>query len=164
MPQHYDNKINILHLVQTLGVGGAETLLLQTIPALGMEHYQHFVYCFGPKGPISGKLEKLGVPIFLGPRQYSIKKPVKFLFSLLKLGKHLNNFIKEHRIQIIQSHLGYSNQIGVAIGRLASVPVFPTIHNTMEFARRRSRWDLRVYMFILTNYLSFCRPNSCGVG
>ena len=146
-----DNKINLLHLVQTLGVGGAETLLLETIPALGMAHYKHYVYYFGSDGPIRGKIENLGISVVSGPRRSRIKHPIKFAYSLLRLGKHLNRFIKEHRIQIIQSHLGHANHLGVAIGKLSGIPVFPTFHNTMEFAFRRSRWDIRMYMAKLMN-------------
>jgi len=140
-----DDKIHLLHLVQTLGVGGAEVLLLHYIKALGTEFYQHYVYCFGHDGPIKKKLENLDIPVRMGPRRDSIKRPINFGVSLLSLVKDLLGFIREQRIQIIQSHLGHANQLGVAVGKLAHVPTFPTAHNT-KFLDRRSDFDPRVHL------------------
>ena len=53
-----EKKINILNLVVTLGMGGAEIILTQYIKALGNKKYNHFVYCFGTDGPVRGKIEK----------------------------------------------------------------------------------------------------------
>lgn len=44
--------IRVLHLVHGLGMGGAEVALFHYIKALGMEGYDHYVYCFGPDGPV----------------------------------------------------------------------------------------------------------------
>ena len=140
-----NHKIRLLHLVHGLGMGGAEVLLLHYIRALGTEFYQHYVYCFGRDGPIKKKLENLDVPVRMGSRRASIKRPIKFGVSLLTLVKDLLGFIREQRIQIIQSHLGDTNQLGVAVGKLAHVPTFPTAHNT-KFLDRRSNFDLRVHL------------------
>ena len=140
-----DDKIHLLHLVQTLGVGGAEILLLHYIRSLGTEFYQHYVYCFGHDGPIRKQIENLGVQVRMGPRRASIKSPIKFGVSLLVLVKDLLGFIREQRIQIIQAHLGYANKLGVAVGKLAHVPTFPTAHNT-KFLDRRSNLDPRVHL------------------
>lgn len=140
-----DKKINLLHLVETLGMGGAEMMLLHYTRALGTEFYQHYVYCFGRDGPIRKKIENLHIPVRMGPRQASIKRPINFGVSLLALVKDLLRFIRKHRIQIIQSHLGHANQLGVAVGKLAQVPTFPTAHNT-KFLDRRSNFDPRVHL------------------
>jgi len=141
-----DDKIHLLHLVQTLGVGGAEVLLLHYIRSLGTEFYQHYVYCFGHDGPIRKQIENLGVQVCMGPRRASIKSPIKFGVSLLTLARDLLGFIREQRIQIIQSHLGHANQLGVAVSKLADVPTFCTVHSTMSFVDRRSVLDLRVHL------------------
>ena len=141
-----DDKIHLLHLVQTLGVGGAEVLLLHYISSLGTERYQHYVYCFGHDGPIKEKIDNLEVPVRMCPNRVSIKNPIKFGVSLLALVKDLLGFIRKRRIQIIQSHLGHANQLGIVVGKLARVPTFPTVHNTTAFVDRRSPWDLRVHL------------------
>ena len=48
------HKIHLLHLINSLIVGGAEVALLHYIQALGREDYEHHVYSFGNDGPIMG--------------------------------------------------------------------------------------------------------------
>jgi hypothetical protein len=63
-----NHKIRLLHLVHGLGMGGAEIALLHYIQALGMEHYDHYVYFFGHDGPLRKKIEALGYPYTLDPK------------------------------------------------------------------------------------------------
>lgn len=72
-------KIRILHIVNGLGVGGAEVLLLHYIKGLGTEEYDHFVYYFGSDGPIRGKIEALGVPVYKGKKRIASKTPLGLL-------------------------------------------------------------------------------------
>ena len=137
-------KINILHLVLGLGMGGAEVMIIQYIKALGSRKYNHHIYCFGNSGPVKEKLEKLGISVYFGKKRKSIKNPIKFAVSILLLIEDLLKFIKKNQIQIIQSHLRQANTLAVAVGKLSVVPVFPTIHNTMEFIDRRNNLDPRV--------------------
>ena len=63
--------------------------------------------------------------------------------------------ISSRRIQVIQSHSGEANQLGVVVGKLSRVPAFPTIHSTMSFIDKRSRRDLRVYLIKAVNGLIY---------
>lgn len=137
--------MHVLHLVHGLGMGGAEVALFYYIKALGMEDYDHYVYCFGPDGPIRKRIEALGVPVFMGKRD-SIKQPIRFVISLFSLVRDLMDFIESKRIQVIQSHSGQANQLAVAIGKLSNLPAFPTVHSTMAFINKGSRWNLGVYL------------------
>jgi glycosyltransferase involved in cell wall biosynthesis len=111
-----------------------------------MEEYDHFVYHFGPDGPIREKIETLGIPVCKGKERASIKNPIRFFVTVFLLMQNLLSYIKNKRIQVIQSHLRQANHLGVTVGKLSGVPTFPTIHNTMPFLDRRSIWDLRVYI------------------
>jgi len=152
MSQEKKRKINILHLVHGLLMGGAEMALFHYIQALGMDRYKHYVYCFGEDGPVREKIESLGVPVCLGKKMAVIKKPTRFILSLLSLRRDLVCFIRSKKIQIIQSHSGHANQLGVAIGKLSGLPSFPTVHSTMAFIDPRSKWDLRVYIRKAVNW------------
>ena len=140
------HKINILHLVLGLGMGGAEVMIIQYIKALGTRKYNHHIYCFGDSGPVKEKLEKLGVFVYFGKRRESIKNPIKFTISILVLIKDILKFTKRNHIQIIQSHLRNANQLAVVVSKLSGIPAFPTIHNTMEFVDRRKKLDPRVIL------------------
>jgi len=144
--ENLKNKIHLLHLVHGLSTGGAEMALFHYINALGNDNYNHYVYCFGPDGPVRQKIESLGVPVCLGKKRASIKQPFRFIFSSIALIQDLIYFIKNKRIQIIQSHSGQANQLGVAIGKLSGLPSFPTVHSTMAFKNPGSKWDLRFYL------------------
>jgi glycosyltransferase involved in cell wall biosynthesis len=138
--------IRILHLVRSLKMAGAEILLLHYIRSLGTERYEHYVYNFGQDGSVRELLESLDVPVIIGPKSASIKNPMRFILCLFALVKDLVDFIRNHRIQIIQSHLSHANQLAVAVGKLVGVPALPTVHSTMAFVDPRSRWDARVYL------------------
>jgi len=144
-------RIRVLHLVQSLGVGGAEVLLFHYINALGKDRYKHYVYIFGHKEFLIDRLKASGIPVCLGPKRESIMNPIKFGIYLICLIGNLIRFIKKNRIQIIHSHLSNANQLAVAVGRLTGIPAFPTIHNTMAFLDRRNPWDLRVHLVKAVN-------------
>lgn len=155
MSNNINKKINLLHLVQGLKFGGAEMLLLHYIKALGTENYEHYVYCFGPEGPIKQRLEDSGITVHMGSGWVSIKNPFRFAIGLVTIIKDLLNFIKTNHIQLIQSHLGHANKLCVAVGTLLHIPTFPTVHNTMAFVDRRSRLDPRVYLIELVDMIVY---------
>jgi len=141
-----NHKIRLLHLVHSLRIGGAEIALLHYIQALGSEGYEHYVYCFNNDGPVREKLGALGIPVYMGKERASIRQPIGFAVSLLSLIRDLQAFIRTKGIQLIQSHSGEANQLGVFAGKLSGVPTFPTVHSTMAFVDTRSNWDPRVHL------------------
>ena len=64
-----NHKIRLLHLVHGLGMGGAEIALFHYIKALGMEGYDHYVYCFGGDGPARERIESAGIPVMMGKKE-----------------------------------------------------------------------------------------------
>lgn len=149
------HKIHLLHLINSLIIGGAEVALLHYIQALGQENYCHYVYSFGHDGPIRKKIEALGISVYFGPKRASIKNPFKFCITFLVLVKDLLNFIKFNKIHVIHSHLGQPNQLAVLIGKLSGISAFPTIHSTNAFEDTRSSWDPRVYFIKMVNAIIY---------
>ena len=149
------NRIRVLHLLSELNIGGAEVLLLQIIQSLGKTEYEHYVYHFRMDGPIRQKLEALGIPVYEGKKRDSIKRPVKFITSLISHLSDLLTFIRKKDIQIIHAHLGPANQLAVVISKLSSVPAFLTVHSPMAFVDRRSNWDLRLYCQKAVNQFAY---------
>lgn len=151
------HKINILHLTHGLPMGGAEMTLVQYIKALGNEKYNHYVYCFGADGPVRQLIEDTGVFVKLARKRDTIKRPINFIFSIVFLFKELLSFIKDKRIQIIQSHSGEANQLCVMVGLIANVPSFPTVHTTrpFDFIENINLFDLRKYLLRFVNYFIY---------
>ena len=150
-----NKKHNLLHVVGTLGMGGAEMLLLHYSKALGNECFNHYVYCFGIDGPIRPLLEEFGISVVLGPRVESIKHPIKFALSLFSLFKSLLKFIQENKIHTIHSHNSQSDKVAVVAGMFARVPAFPTIHNTMFSIDLRSKIDPRAYLIKAIDHIIY---------
>ena len=148
-------KINMLHLIFGLRMGGAEIMVTHYIKALGKEKYNHYVYCFGNTGPVKEKLEALGVNVCVGKNIVSIKYPIRFTKSILLLVRDLLKFIKKKKIQIIQSHLRIANHIGIIMGKFSKIPAFPTIHNTMEFRYKRGFFDIRIVFIKLADEILY---------
>lgn len=150
-----NHKIHLLHLIESLRMGGAEIALLHYIQALGKEDYCHYIYSFGPDGPIRKKIETLGLKVNFGGRMATIKNPIKFLIGLWLLVKDLFFFTKVNNIHIIQSHLGQPNQLAILVGRLSGIPTFPTVHSTNSFLDKRSFWDTRIYIIKVVNAIIY---------
>ncbi|MDD2389425.1 MAG: glycosyltransferase [Desulfobacterales bacterium] len=146
------SKIRLLHLVQTLGVGGAEILMCHHIRALGFKDYEHFVYCFGNDGPVREKIESMGVPVRLGKKMAVLKTPFKFVVAFLALVQDILSVIRSRDIQFIQSHLGQANQMSIFISMISGIPAFPTVHSTMAFLDTRNFWDPRALLINVLNH------------
>lgn len=151
----HTDKIHILHLVDSLYMGGAEVLIAEIIKALGTEKYKHFVYYFADDGPMREKIEALGIPVYKGKNRASIKQPVWFMTSLFDLVRDLGSFIRCKRIQIIQSHMRPANQLGVIVGKLLRIPTFPTVHTPVTFIDAGNRWDIRVILKKAVNQIAY---------
>jgi glycosyltransferase involved in cell wall biosynthesis len=56
--------VRVLYLTHTLGVGGAEELILNMVARLPRDRYEPMVCCFeNPPGPIGPEIAALGVPV-----------------------------------------------------------------------------------------------------
>jgi len=56
--------VRVLYLTHTLGVGGAEELILNMVARLPRDRYEPMVCCFeNPPGPIGPEITALGVPV-----------------------------------------------------------------------------------------------------
>ena len=155
MVNYKTEKTNILHLVVTLEMGGAEIILTQYIQALGNEKYRHYIYCFGYDGPIRERLELLDIDIHLGKKMAFLKNPAKFVLNFIVLVIDVIKYIRKNNIGIIISHLRNANQLACAISYFSGVPFLPVVHSTMEFKDQRNKFDPRRNLVDITNSLTF---------
>ena len=121
----------ILHVIQTLGSGGAERLLVTYLsqPQL-KDAFDHIVVLTDiddPRAPGKGTflvetIEQQGIEVIglgsPGPRHF---------FQCIK---RLKQIIKNRKIQLVHSHLIWSNIAGRIAGKIANVPVISSFHNS----------------------------------
>jgi glycosyltransferase involved in cell wall biosynthesis len=110
-------KTNILHVIDTLGVGGAEKVMIGTIN--GMPQFQHHVlHLNGPDTlashlPESSKVENLNY---------------RSRFDIFRCAFKLRRYIQKNNIGIVHSHL----PLATLVARIAcpkNVKLFTTIHS-----------------------------------
>ncbi len=114
-------KINVLYVIWSLGLGGAEQVIINLIKGIDKDKFQPFVCCLNDKGPFAGELEQLGVKIFA-----LHKKPGADLATIGKIKK----ILKEKHIDIIHPHLWGANFWGRLAAKAAGTKtVVITEHN-----------------------------------
>lgn len=109
---------NVLHLISTTGPGGAETVFVDLATALNSRRWRSVAVIPG-KGWVYDALVAKGlVPIVT---------PVRGAFDLRYL-IGLCRVIRQHRIELIQTHLLGAGLYGSLAGLLCGVPVVSTFH------------------------------------
>ncbi|VAW54765.1 Glycosyltransferase [hydrothermal vent metagenome] len=112
----------ILHIIDTTGPGGAETIFIDLATRLPKEKYRSVVVIRG-KGWVYDELCRRGVKPFLLDAKGSFNW--RYLLALRKL-------IKREGIDLIQSHLLGSNVYSALVGLLARKPVIATFHGAVD--------------------------------
>lgn len=107
--------INVLHIIERLEFGGAETLLLTFAKSVDRDKFNVIFCCLDEKGSIATMIARKGFKVVClkAPRYiYSYKK----VFRLAKL-------IRKEKIDIVHTHLHKANYIGRLIAYLTRVKI-----------------------------------------
>lgn len=103
--------MKVVHLITGLKVGGAEKMLLRTIPSLAGKH---IVCSIIPKATIGEQLQAMGVSVvYLNLRSFF---DIRILWRLWRL-------LRAERPDIITTYLLHADILGRIVGKLAGVPV-----------------------------------------
>jgi glycosyltransferase involved in cell wall biosynthesis len=94
------NKLRILHIIESLGIGGAEKSLVQIVT--GLSNYHHVVAILHSPDTLSNKLENIEI-INLN----SVSAWQKF-----RSIKKIRRIVKEKKIDLVHAQLFYSTLIG----------------------------------------------------
>jgi len=112
----------ILHIIDTTGPGGAETVFIDLATRLPKEKYRPVIVIRG-KGWVYDELCRRGyLPIFLDAKG---SFNWRYLLALRKIIKH-------EKIDLIQSHLLGSNVYCSLVGMLTRKPVITTFHGGVD--------------------------------
>jgi glycosyltransferase involved in cell wall biosynthesis len=116
------SKIRILHVSETSGIGGAETVLLNVVTNLDSNQYESSVILF-KDGWLGDKLRQNSIPTFIvkSTRSWDLG----FVWRLYRK-------IKELKPSILHAHLPDANVYCSLAGFLAGVPVVTTYHGKIS--------------------------------
>lgn len=118
--------LNVLHMIETGGPGGAETVFREL--ARGLDQTRFRSYAVIPEeGWVSESLRSDGIPFEVIPLKRSAD--LAYLRRILGL-------IARERIDIIQAHLLSSNLYAALAGAVCRVPVVATFHGQVDVSHR----------------------------
>ena len=131
-------KIKILHIIETSGPGGAETVLLNIVNNLDKKKY-HSIVVLLKTGWFYQRLTQSRIPTIVLRSAHSYD--LRFLLRLW-----LN--IRKHRIDLIHSHLPDVNFYSCLAGLTAGIPVVTTYHGRISTQQKAIDTDNLKYFLI----------------
>lgn len=129
-------KIKILHLIKSLGRGGAEKLIPETAKVHNQEKFDFYcLYFYHQENNIVDELEAAGIQVQLIP-----SGNLGLFFQV----KKVNEFVKKHQIDLIHAHLPWAGILSRSVGKQIPIPIVYTEHNTWDRYNKVSYWGNRV--------------------
>jgi len=123
--------MNILHVIDTTGPGGAETIFIALAEFTKNLSWKSIALIRG-EGWVKDQLQKLGIETIVLNSKGSFN--LKFLLQLVKI-------IKKEQIDVIQSHLLGSNVYASLAGIITKTPVICSFHGFVDVSKNeRFRW------------------------
>src|SRR5947199_308355 len=117
--------VKVLHIIKSLGRGGAEMLLPETLKLHNQQHFEfHYIYFLPWKDQMVNGIVAVGGKVTCLAASNNIK-------LMFKAGQVVR-YVHEHKIEIIHAHLPWAGVVARLAGRLAGVPVVYTEHNKQE--------------------------------
>lgn len=114
-------KLNILYIIWSLGLGGAERVVINLAKGLDKNRFKPIVCCLNDKGIFAEELEREGIKVI------ALNKKQGLDFGVIA---KIIEVIKENKIDIVHTHLWGANFWGRIAARLAKTPaIFTTEHN-----------------------------------
>lgn len=118
-------KIKILHIIKSLGRGGAEMLLPETLKSHHQEQFEfHYIYFLPWKNQLVEAIEKAGGKVTCLPANNNIQ----LLFQYPKIIR----YCKEHQIQLIHAHLPWAGFVSRLVHLKTRIPLLYSEHNLQE--------------------------------
>ncbi len=114
MDRNIKRKINVVHLVEELTIGGLEKILTAIVLNLDKKKYNVSVWCLREGGFFADKLVKEGMDVKV--LHISTSRNPLSIYKLYKLLKH-------HKFDIIHTHAYSAGTIGRISAFLAGIPV-----------------------------------------
>jgi glycosyltransferase involved in cell wall biosynthesis len=133
--------IKVLHLIKSLGRGGAEMLLAESLLLHNKNQFEfHYVYFLPWKNQVVQQLSDAGGKVTCLKATNSI--------NIFFRAAELINYIRQHKIDLLHCHMPITGLLGRHVHSRISIPVIYTEHNLQE----RYHFITRFFNKITFNY------------
>lgn len=142
-----EKKIKVLHIIKSLGRGGAEMLLPETLRLHDQGAFEfHYIYFLPWKDAMVQTIRDRGGRVTCIAAGNNIQLVLKV--------RAVAAYVKEHNIDLIHSHLPWAGIVSRIAGKLAKVPVLYTEHNKQERYHFATRFMNLATMNLLTRVIA----------
>ena len=117
--------IKILHIIKSLGRGGAEMLLPETHKVHDISKFEfHYIYFLPWTNDLERTINELGGKVTCLPADNNI--------DIFRQYKNVVKYIDDHEIDLVHCHLPWSGFLGRLVFKNLKLPVIYTEHNIQE--------------------------------
>lgn len=118
-------KIKVLHIIKSLGRGGAETLLPETLALHDQNRFEwHYAYFLPWKNQMVEAIEEAGGKVVC----FQAGNHLRILLSCRKIIR----YVRANDIDIIHAHLPWAGFVARIVHKLTGTPLIYTEHNKQE--------------------------------
>jgi glycosyltransferase involved in cell wall biosynthesis len=130
----------IIFLIDSLGMGGAERLMISYLQHLDMSRFEPYVCALQIRSgnPIAADIERLGVPVDLLPVR-RLRDP-RNLFRVVR-------YLRQRRADLVHTQLEFSNVLGSMASRLIGIPSVCTLHTFFDPSWGKKSWRRHLAMW-----------------
>ncbi|MCC7119441.1 MAG: glycosyltransferase [Anaerolineales bacterium] len=139
-------KYNIVYLIDGLGMGGAERLMVPTLKNLDRDTFNPRVCVFQVRNgnPIADQLRAIDVPVDL--------LPIPYLRDLTAIPR-LYAYLKRNQTDLVHTQLEFADTLGSFTAKLLRLPSVTTLHTMMAAeANLKSRLHEFTELFALRHF------------
>lgn len=117
--------IKVLHLIKSLGRGGAETLIPETIKLHSEADFEFIVAFFLPwKDQLVNEIESLGCQIHCFEKNNN--------WQIINSVQEVSDFVIENQVDLIHAHLPWAGILARKVSSRTGIPLVYTEHNKQE--------------------------------
>jgi L-malate glycosyltransferase len=126
-------KIKILHIIKSLGRGGAEMLLPETLKLHDKNRFEfHYIYFLPWKNQMVGSIRSNGGEVICVAANNNLRLMLKT--------NDVVHYVRKNNIQLIHAHLPWAGILARSVGKRTGVPILYTEHNKQERYHFATRW------------------------
>ena len=119
------HKLKVLHIIKSLGRGGAEMLLPETLKLHNQSRFEfHYIYFLPWKDQLVKSIENAGGKVTCMPAKNNL--------MILKQSKNIIKYVRKHQIDLIHAHLPWAGFVSRFVHRKTGIPVVYSEHNMQE--------------------------------